>query len=155
MRMIFINCPNCATLTHWARDKMAVIFQTTFLTAFPWMEMFEFRLKFHINLFLMVQLIILQHWFRKWPGADQATSHFLNQWWPTLVTHICVSRSQWLKGMRFEARISNVNTVMLFSKISAWDDIGSSTKQEALRERIFPLHLAWQARNSLVRRETG
>ena len=82
--------------THWGQDKMAVIFQTTFSTAFPWMEMFEFRLKFHWNLFLRVQLIILQHWFRKWLGAEPATSHYLNQWWPTLVTHICVPRPQWV-----------------------------------------------------------
>ena len=28
-----------------------------------------------------LQLTIFQHWFRKWLGADQATSHYLNQWW--------------------------------------------------------------------------
>ena len=28
----------------------------------------------------MVQLTIFQHWFRQWLGADQATSHYLNQW---------------------------------------------------------------------------
>ena len=27
------------------------------------------------------QLTIFQHWFRKWLGADQATSRCLNQWW--------------------------------------------------------------------------
>ena len=68
-------------LTHWGRDKMATIFQTTFWNAFSWMKMFEYRLKFHWNLFLRVQLIIFQHWFRWWLGAVQATSHYLNQWW--------------------------------------------------------------------------
>ena len=34
-------------LTHWGRDKMAAIFQTTFSNAFSWMKMYEFRLKFH------------------------------------------------------------------------------------------------------------
>ena len=43
--------------------------------------MFEFWLKFHWSLFLGVQLTISQHWFRWWLGADQATSHYLNQWW--------------------------------------------------------------------------
>ena len=47
-------------LTHWGRDKMASIFQT----AFSWMKMCEFLLKFHESLFLMVQLTIFQHWFR-------------------------------------------------------------------------------------------
>ena len=48
---------------------------------FSWMKMYEFRLTFHRSLFLGVQLTIFQHWFRQWLGADQATSHYLNQWW--------------------------------------------------------------------------
>ena len=52
------------TLTHWGRDKMAAIFQTTFSNAFSWMKMYQFRLKFHWSLFLRVQLIIFHHWFR-------------------------------------------------------------------------------------------
>ena len=67
-------------LTHWGRDKMAAIFQTTFSNAFSSMEMIEFRLKLHWMLFLRVQSTISQHWFRKWLGAVQATSHYLNQW---------------------------------------------------------------------------
>ena len=57
---------------HFADDILKCIFI---------MKMFEFRLKFHWSLFLRVQLTIFQHWFRKWLGAVQATSHFLNQWW--------------------------------------------------------------------------
>ena len=33
-----------------------------------------------LSLSLRVQLTIFQHWFRKWLGAVQATSHYLNQW---------------------------------------------------------------------------
>ena len=43
--------------------------------------MLEFRLRLHWSLFLMFELTILQHWFRLWLGADQVTSHYLNQWW--------------------------------------------------------------------------
>ena len=68
-------------LTHWGRDKMNAISQTTFSNAFSSMKMFEFWLKFHCSLFLRVKLTIFQHWFRKWLGAEQATSHYLNQWW--------------------------------------------------------------------------
>ena len=68
-------------LTHWGRDKMDAISQTTFSSAFSWMKIFEFRWKFHWSLFLRVQLTIFQHWFRYWLGAVQATSHYLNQWW--------------------------------------------------------------------------
>ena len=32
-------------------------------------------------MFPRVQLTIFQHWSRWWLGADQATSHYLNQWW--------------------------------------------------------------------------
>ena len=60
---------------------MAAISQTTFSTAFYWMKMFEFRLKFHWSLFLSFEFTIFQHWFRSWIGADQATSHYLNQGW--------------------------------------------------------------------------
>ena len=51
-------------LTHWGRDKMAAISQTTFSNPFSWMKIFEFRLKFHWSLFLRFQLTIFQHWFR-------------------------------------------------------------------------------------------
>ena len=51
-------------LTHWGRDKMAAICQTTSSSAFSWMKMYELRLKFHWILFLRVQLTIFQHWFR-------------------------------------------------------------------------------------------
>ena len=52
------------SLIHWGRDKMDAIFQTTFSSAFSWMKMYKFRLKFHWSLFLRVQLTIFQHWFR-------------------------------------------------------------------------------------------
>ena len=52
------------SLTHWGWEKMAAISQTTFSSAFSWMKMFEFRLKFHWSLFLRAQLSISQHWFR-------------------------------------------------------------------------------------------
>ena len=51
-------------LTHWKRDKMIDILQTTFSNALSWMKMYEFPLRFHWNLFLRAQLTIFQHWFR-------------------------------------------------------------------------------------------
>ena len=60
---------------------MAAILQTTFSMAFLWMKMYQFWLKFHWNLFLRLQLTILHQWFRLWLGADQVTSHYVNQWW--------------------------------------------------------------------------
>ena len=64
-------------LSHWGRDKMAAISQTIFSNAYSW----EFRLTFHRTLFLRVKLTILKRCFGSWLGADQATSHYLNQLW--------------------------------------------------------------------------
>ena len=52
------------TLTHWGRDKMEAISQTTFSGAFPWIKIYEFRLILHWSLFLRFELTIFQHWFR-------------------------------------------------------------------------------------------
>ena len=60
---------------------MAVISQTVFSNAFFWMKIYGFRIRFHWFLFLWAQSTIWQHWFTYWRGADQATSHYLNQWW--------------------------------------------------------------------------
>ena len=53
-------------LPHWGRDKMAAIPQTTSSNAFSWMKLYEFRLRFHLSLFLRFQFIltIFQYWFR-------------------------------------------------------------------------------------------
>ena len=57
-------CSGFHVLTHWGRDKMATIFQTTFSNTFSWMKMFDFCSRFHWTLFLGFQLIKSQHWFR-------------------------------------------------------------------------------------------
>ena len=53
------TCPlidvECDYLTHWARDEMYTISQTTFLSAFSWIKIYEFRIKFRWSLFLRVQ----------------------------------------------------------------------------------------------------
>ena len=74
-------------LTHWGRDKMDAISQTTLSNAFPWRKIYKFRFRFHWSLFARSQLTIFQHWFRQWLGAGQATSHYLNQCWYVLLTH--------------------------------------------------------------------
>ena len=56
--------PHLFCLTYWGREKMDAISQTTSSSAFSWMKMFEFRLKFQWRLFRRVQLTIFQHWSR-------------------------------------------------------------------------------------------
>ena len=77
--------------------KWPPIWQTTFSNAFSSMKMTKLWFKFHWNMFSGVQLTISQHWFRWWLGAEQATSHYLNQWWPSSLTHICGTRGKWVK----------------------------------------------------------
>ena len=59
-------------LTHHPLDKMAAISQI-FSNVFSWMKLLQDGLKFHLSLFLMVQLTIYQYWL--------APSYYLNQWW--------------------------------------------------------------------------
>ena len=80
-------------LIHWSRDKMAVISHTTVSNAFPWMKnSIKISLKFvpkdPIN-----NISALVH---RMPSADQETRHYLSKWWHSLLTHICVIRSQWV-----------------------------------------------------------
>ena len=51
-------------LTHWGRDEVDAILQTTVSDTISWMKIFEFRLNFHWNLLPRVQFTIFQHWFR-------------------------------------------------------------------------------------------
>ena len=48
----------------WGRDKMAAILQTTFSSVFSGMKIYEFRLRFYLNLLLRVQLTIFHYYFR-------------------------------------------------------------------------------------------
>ena len=34
-------------------------------------------------------------------GTGQATSHYLNQWWPGLLMHVCITRPQWVETLQF------------------------------------------------------
>ena len=53
-----------STLTHLSLDKMATISQTIFSTAFSLLKTCDFLLKFHLSLFIRVQIAVTQHWFR-------------------------------------------------------------------------------------------
>ena len=62
--------------------------QMAFASAFSWMKIFVFELKFHWSLFLRVQLTISQHWFMEWLGSELVSIRFLNQWWPNLMNQM-------------------------------------------------------------------
>ena len=112
-------------LTHLDGDKMAAISLPTLSNKISWMEMSEFRLKYHRSLFLSIQLIIYRHWLSEpkdgYPdskvyGANMAPTWVL--WAPDgplvscyqdrLPTCICVTRPQWVKA-RLERKFSNIH----------------------------------------------
>ena len=76
---------------HWADDT----FKRIFLNENVWILN-----KFHWSLFLRAQLIINHDWFRQWLSDEQATGQYLNQWWSSLLTHICVTGPQWFNSFR-------------------------------------------------------
>ena len=78
----FENILRHFSLTHWGRDKIATISQTTFSNAFSGMKMYVWILfKISLTFVLRFKWMIFHHWLRYWLGADQATSCYLNQWW--------------------------------------------------------------------------
>ena len=93
-------------LTHLPWTKWLPFWQTTFWNAFTWMKVIKFRFKFHWNLFPGVQLTINQHWFRQWIGAEHATCHYLNHWWPSSLTHIC---DTWGGGVTMSALLTMIS----------------------------------------------
>ena len=104
------------SLTHWGWDRMAAIFQRAFSNAFSWKKMYHFRLIFHWRLFTRVQLTLFQLWFRWWYSNGQVTSHYLNQWRPSLLMHICFTWPQWVNTVRSR----NNNTQLNIVSHAAW-----------------------------------
>ena len=80
-------------LKHWGWDKMASILQTTFSNAFSPMKTFIFGIKFYWSLFLRVQSTICHY-------TEEATSHYVNQRWHGLVTHVYTTWPHWVNTLR-------------------------------------------------------
>ena len=104
---------------------------------------YESCFKFHWELFPMVQLMILQHWFREWLGADQATSHHVNQWWPSLLMHVCVIQPLWVKLNHSRILLHLPNLVIMPSsylnhQVRYWDGVQNGQNSIVLyKENIF------------------
>ena len=79
---------------------MAAIFRTTFSNAFSWTKMYKFRLIFPWSLFTRVQ-----------------TRYYLNQWWPSLLTHLYVTLPVWSPG--------HLNKIGIKTNILYWCELWS------------------------------
>ena len=84
-------------LTHWGQDKMAAIFQT-FSNVFSWMKMYQFWLISFSLKFVpkgpisnVPALVQIMAWHL--PGDKPLSEPMM----VSLLTHICVTRPQWVK----------------------------------------------------------
>ena len=82
-------------LTHWDRDRIATIYQTTSLKAFSWIKIYVFWLKFHLILLLRVELTTLPQIMAWRRSGDRPLSEPMMV---RLLTHICVTWVQWVKS---------------------------------------------------------
>ena len=124
-----------AVSTHWGRDKMAAIFQTTFSGAFSWLKMYEFRLTFTWNLISSVQLTIFQHWFRFMAWRRPGDKPLSEPGMVTLLTQICVTQPQWVKASNGLYR----NQVS-FTHDAVWDNIAArhnDTPPECVQHQFY------------------
>ena len=86
--------------TPWSWIKAATILDATFSNAFSCMKTVILLFILHWDMLPMVQLTICQHWFRLWLGTEQAASHYLNQWWFSLLMHIYIAGPLWVNTLR-------------------------------------------------------
>ena len=86
-------------LTHWCRDKMDAISQTTLSNAFLWMKMLEFLIEMSLkfvpkgpinNIPALVQIMACRR-----PGDKPLSEPMM----VCLPTHICLTRPQWVKAI--------------------------------------------------------
>ena len=82
---------------------MANVSQTVFSNVFSWMKIYEVRLKFHRSLFLRFKLTIfpplvqIMAWRR--PGTKPLSEPMME----ALLMHACITRPQWVNGVRTSA----------------------------------------------------
>ena len=114
-------------LTHWGRDKMAAVSQTTLSNAFSWMKMLEFRISIKISLKFVPKgpinnipsLVQIMAWRR---SGDKPLSEPMMVCLPT---HICVTRPQWVNlsppgqnGQQFGRRYCQIHFLNENDRIS-------------------------------------
>ena len=103
-------------------DKIAAILADDNFKCIFLMKMIEFRLEFQWNLFPEVQMTISQHWFRQWLGAEQATSHYLNQCWHTVHRRIYVVQGGDESNNTYR-KTSNISRTLVSNKIVDNSDV--------------------------------
>ena len=115
----------CSVLTHWGRDKMDTILQTTCSSAFFLMKMFEFRMKFVPKGSINNNPTLFQITAWRRPGHKPLSEPMMF----SSLTYICVTRTQWVKpssagirtclvpGLIWNAHVENYVSKQIFSNL--------------------------------------
>ena len=117
---ISVRCIHGVCLTHWHRNKMANIWQTSSSNTFSSMESYVFRIRLYSSLFPETKLTMRQRWFPWWLGAFRATSQYLNQCLHSQWMHMCITRPQWVIDMAhsFVGLASSLSQCWLWPQLS-------------------------------------
>ena len=104
------------TSTHWGQNKMVAISQTTISNAFSWMKTYELRLTFHWNLFLRIQFSNTPALVQRMALRRLRDKPLCEPMMVRLLTHICVTRTQWVKHYGYIHHIGPKRTTKIQSK---------------------------------------
>ena len=113
------------SLPHWGRDKMDAISQTTLSNAFSWLKMLDVRISINISLKYVPRglinnipaLIQIMAWRR--PGDKPLSEPMV----VILLTHICVTRPQWVHGEVHRRIYAYNNKALMFKSLWLREDI--------------------------------
>ena len=93
-RMVSVDGFN--PLTHWGRDKMDAISQTTYSNAFSWMKIFEFPIEISLKSILKGQINNIPAEFQIMAWRRPGDKPLSKPMTVSLLTHICVTQSHWV-----------------------------------------------------------
>ena len=99
------------------------IFKWIFLTENVWISITIWLW----SLLLRVQLTKIKHWLKWWLGAEHVTSHYLNQWWPTLLMYASFGHNELIRFFRKNLLYLKAGRYMsygyseIFESKNSWD----------------------------------
>ena len=138
-------------LTHWGRDEMNNISQTTFSNAFSSVKRFEFRLKFHWRLVLREPIILYVQANPEWYDCRAS----VNTLWPTryeqhfaddIFKRIFLNENVWISieiSLMFVPK-GPINNIPALVQIMAWRRSGDKPLSEPMMVSL-PTHI-WVTR---------
>ena len=133
--MILIMCRNYTLAwcqTHPPLDIMAVKLQMMILSVILSRKLVSLD---HI-LIASVSRNLIDHWFSRWPNAEQATRHHLNQQQSISTMYICGIRERWVNISRlYDAYMCQKKTLQW--RHNEHDDVSNHQSRHYLLIRLF------------------